>query len=175
MRLTRSTSSSDMASGSGMPRIALIAEAVVQAMPLVVNAPVVAPVGPGERGGELAADPDGQLPAVELLPAVGEDVIAVAGGEVDELVGELVVVLQRVHQRGRVDPQRQSLVHRQPQELGVAHGQRVVVGGAVDEVIGQVGAGLAHRLDVVHGEVELLEGEAPHLADHAGDELVGRL
>ncbi len=67
--------------------------------------PVVGDVGSGERRGELAADADGQLAACDLLPAVGEHVVAMAGGEVHELMGELVVVLQRVHERGRVDPE----------------------------------------------------------------------
>jgi hypothetical protein len=66
--------------------------------------------------------------------------------------------------------------HGQPQELGVAGRHGVVIGRAVDEVVGQVGATLAEvDFDVVDGEVELLEGEAADLADHAGDELVGSL
>ena len=85
------------------------------------------------------------------------------------------MVLQRVHQRGRVDAELERGAQRQPQELGVGGGQRVLVGGPVDEVVGQVRAGRTGLADVVDGEVELLEGEAADLADHAGDQVVGRL
>jgi hypothetical protein len=83
-----------------------------------------------------------------------------------------VVVLECVDQRRRIDPQRQRLAQREPQELGVAGHQGVVVGRAVDEVVRQIRAGRAHHLDVVHGEVELLEREAAHLAHHARDQVV---
>ena len=48
-----------------------------------------------------------------------------------------------------------------------------MVAGAGHEVVGEIGATVGHGLDVVEGEVELLEGEAAELADQAGDELVG--
>ena len=89
-----------------------------------------------------------------------------------ELVGQLVVVLQRVHQRRRVDAQIQRGAQGQPQELGVRGRERVVVGGAVDEVVGQVRARLGGDLDVVDGQVQLLEGEPADLAHHARDEVV---
>ena len=66
-------------------------------------------------------------------------------------------------------------VEREAEELGVAGREGVVVGGPVDEVVGEVGAALGRALDVVDREVELLEGEAADLADHAGDQLVRRL
>ena len=60
--------------------------------------------------------------------------------EVDQLVGQLVMVLQGMYQLDRVDPEREGLVQREPQELGVCHSQRMLIGRAVDEVVGQVGA-----------------------------------
>ena len=48
-----------------------------------------------------------------------------------------------------------------------------MVAGAGHEVVGEIGATLGHGLDVLEGEVELLEGEAAELAHQAGDELVG--
>ncbi len=103
------------------------------------------------------------------------DVVAVAGRPVDQLVGQLVVVLQRVDQRRGVDAELEGGAQRQPQELGVGGGQRVLVGGPVDEVVGQIRAGLADLADVVDGQIELLEGEPADLADHAGDQVVGGL
>ena len=89
---------------------------------------------------------------------------------VDELVGELVVVLHAVHQLHRFHAELERLAQRQPQELGVPRRERVVVGGPADEVVGQVGADRARVADVLDREVELLEGEAADLAHHAGDE-----
>ena len=66
-------------------------------------------------------------------------------------------------------------VEREPDKLGVGRRQRVVVGGPVDEVVGKIGAALRGALDVVDGEIELLEGEATDLAHHAGNQLVGSL
>src|SRR4029077_14925054 len=59
------------------------------------------------------------------------------------------------------------------QEFGIAGDEGVMVSGAGDEVVREIGATVGHGLDVVQGEVELLEGEATEFADHAGDELVG--
>ena len=92
-----------------------------------------------------------------------------------QLVGQLVVVLQGVHQRRRIDAEFDRRPQRQPQELGVTGGQGVLIGGPVDEVVGQVGTGLTRLADVVDGEVQLLEGEPADLANHAGDQVVGRL
>ena len=47
---------------------------------------------------EIGAYPLAEFTTGQRLATVGEGVVAVAGGEVHELVGELVVVLQRVHQ-----------------------------------------------------------------------------
>src|SRR5215213_7179274 len=46
---------------------------------------------------------------------------------------------------------------------------------AIDEVIGKIGTIFRRLLDVVDGQVQLLERKAAHLADHAGDQLVGGL
>ncbi len=124
---------------------------------------------------KILPDGDGQLVTGELLAAEPESVSRVQGLEVHQLVGHLVVVLQRVHQRGRLDPVLHRQIEGEADELGVAGRQRVVIGGPVDEVVGEVGATLGGALDVVDGEVELLEREAADLADHAGDQLVGGL
>ena len=102
-----------------------------------------------------------------------EAVVAVGGSEVHQLVGQLVVVLQRVHQGDRLQALLQGGGQGEPQELGVARGQGVVVCGAVDEVVGQVRSARAGARDVVDGQVQLLEGEPADLADQARDQLVG--
>ena len=66
----------------------------------------------------------------------------VRGRPMHEFVGQFVVVLQRVDERGGIDPEFQGGAQGQPQELGVGGGQGVLVGGPVDEVVGQIGAGL---------------------------------
>src|SRR4051794_9393567 len=48
----------------------------------------------------------------------------------------------------------------------------MVVRGSIDEVVRQVGTGLAQRLDVVDRQVQLLERETTRLADHARYEVV---
>ena len=126
----------------------------------------------GERVDELAPDTHGQVSPADLLTAEVEEVVAVQVGEVDQLVGHLVVVLQRVDEAARRHSRAEGEGEGEPQEGGVPRRQRVVVCRTVDEVIGQVGAGRPHRADVVDGEVELLEGEPTELADHARDELV---
>ncbi|SPZ42568.1 Uncharacterised protein [Rhodococcus wratislaviensis] len=50
-----------------------------------------------------------------------------------------------------------------------------MVGGTIDEVVGQVGSGRPHRLDVVDREVQFLERESPHLPHDAGDQVIRRL
>jgi uncharacterized membrane protein len=64
----------------------------------------------------------------------------------DQLVGELIVILQRMHETERLQTLPQRGIQGQPQELGVAGGQGVVVIGPVDEVVGQVGPHSAVRL-----------------------------
>ena len=116
-----------------MPSVAAITVAVVHAMPFVreacgctARAAPVSRVVERRRGRARRARSRSRS-----SPRVREQVVAVAGREVHELVGELVVVLQRVHERGGVDPDaRSARFEREPQELGVAGDQRVVVGRA---------------------------------------------
>ena len=129
----------------------------------------------GEVAAHVVAHGVAEVAAGDLGAVVGEQVVAVALRPVQQLVGQLVVVLQRVHQRGGVDADVQAGAQAQPQELGVAGGQRVLVGGPGDEVVRQVRAGLAGGADVVDRQVQLLEGEAADLAHHARDEVVRRL
>jgi len=100
----------------------------------------------GARAGQVVvkvgADDARERGATELLAVVVVQVVPVQGGEVDQLGGQLVVVLQGVNQLDRLDPQGQRLAQRQAQEFGVSHRQCVTVGGPVDEVVGQVGAAL---------------------------------
>src|SRR5512133_3649440 len=63
-------------------------------------------------------------------------------------------------------------VEREPDELCVAGGERVVIGGPVDKIVGKISSPLGGALDVVDGEIEFLEGEASDLANHAGDQLI---
>jgi hypothetical protein len=130
---------------------------------------------PGQALDQLVAHRDRQLPAGDLAAAEPVLLLAVQGGEVHQLVGHLVVVLQGVDERHRLHSHGPRLVQGQPQELRVPGGHGVVVGRSGDEVVGQVGAPLLGVADVVDGEVELLEGEPADLAHHAGDQLVGRL
>ena len=129
----------------------------------------------GEPVVEVGPHPLGELTAGDLLAAVGEDVVAwLVAKCTSSWVSSSWFCSACTSEAGSM-PSSQREVERQPQELGVAGHERVVVGGPGDEVVGQVGAGLAHRLDVVHRQVELLEGEPAHLADHARDQVVGRL
>ncbi len=86
--------------------------------------------------------------------------------------GQLVVVLHRMDQRGRIDAERVDFTQHQPQELGIAGDQSMVIGRAGDEVVGQVGATVGHRGDVVDGQVQFLEAETTGLADCASNQLV---
>ena len=90
-----------------------------------------------------------------------------------QLERELVMVLERMDQGRRIDLVRLLESQHETEELGIAGDEGVVVAGAGHEVVGEIGATLRHRLDVVEGEVELLEGEAAELAHEAGDELIG--
>jgi len=56
----------------------------------------------GKPFDELAANGDGKLPAGYLGAAEREAVIPVNGREMHELVGHLVVILQRVHEPDRL-------------------------------------------------------------------------
>ena len=120
--------------------------AVVEAMPLVVKIALYGAAAAGEPFDELGADGDRQLRPGHLGTAEAEAVVAVGGGEVHQLVGQLVVVLQSVHQGDRLQALLQGGGEGEPQELGVAGGQGVVVGGAVDEVVGEVRPALRRSL-----------------------------
>src|SRR5690606_10066602 len=98
-------------------------------------------------------------------------VVGVQRPEVHQFQGQLVMVLQRVDQRRRVNAEGVHFAQHQPQELGVASQQGMVIGRAGDEVVGQVGAAVGHGGDVVDGQVQLLEAETTGLANGAGDQL----
>ncbi len=121
---------------------------------------------------QLLTDQLTQMPAGKRLALVVVVVVGVQGPEMHQLQGQLIVVLQRVDQRGRIDAEGMHLAQHHAQELGVAGDQRVVIGRPGDEVIGQVGAAVGHGGDIVDGQVQLLEAEATGLADRAGEQLV---
>src|SRR4030095_13056946 len=73
----------------------------------------------------------------------------------------------RIDLVGLLEPEHEA------QEFGIAGDESVMVAGAGHEVVGEIGTAVGHGLDVLEGEVELLEGEATELADQDGDELVG--
>src|SRR3546814_833103 len=129
----------------------------------------------GETLGEVGADLLGQLAPRDLAPAESVMVVAVPCRPVHELIGELVMVLQPVHELDRLHPEIERRRERQPEELGLTRCQSVVISRAADEVIGQVGTDGPGVADVLDGEVELLEGEATDLAHHPGDDVVGRV
>ena len=126
-----------------------------------------------EAAEHLGSDDLAQLAALHRLAAEREGGVLVAGPEVHQLEGELVVVLERVDEACRIDLVGLLEPEHEAQEFGIAGDEGVMVAGARHEVVGEIGATVGHGLDVVEGEVELLEGEATELADHAGDELVG--
>ena len=82
------------------------------------------------------------------------------------------MVLQRVHQGRRFNSVPPCQVECEANELGIAGRDGMVIGGPVDEVVRKVGSSRGGALDVVDGEVEFLEGEAAHLANHARDQLI---
>ena len=133
---------------------------------------VVGRVFAGQPLVHFLADVLTQDAAGQRLAAVVVMVVGVQRPEVHQLQGQLVVVLQRMDQRGRVDTEGVHLAQHQPQELGVAGEQGVVIGRAGDEVVGQVGAAVGHGGDVIDGQVQLLEAETAGLADGTGDQLV---
>ena len=120
----------------------------------------------------LFADVLAQDIAGEGLTLIEEAVVGMQGPEMHQFQGKLVVVLQGVDQRAGVDALAVHFPQHQAQKFGIAHQQRVLVGRAGDEVIGQVGAALGHGCDVIHGEVQLLETEATGLANRAAEQLV---
>jgi len=153
-----------------MPRLAAMIDAVVQAMPFYEHSVV---------GRSLAREQVThglphmlcELSAGVVHTSEGVAVLAVPG-EMHQLVGELIVVLQGVHKGRLVDTEAQRLAQREPQEFRVVGGKGELVGRTGDEVVGQVGADCAGVDDVVDGEVQLLEGEAADLAHHGTDQLV---
>ena len=146
----------------------------VEAMPFCGEGRVVGPGRAGQPVGELGPDSTASSLPGAPRPRKVNDVVAVHRGEVHQLVRHLVVVLQRMHQRHRLDAEVGGQVQGEAEELGVAGGQGVVVGGAGDEVVRQVAPRAELRAMSSIGQVQFLEGEATDLADHAGDELVGR-
>ena len=126
-----------------------------------------------EAAVQLGPDDLAQLASFHLLAAEREGGVLVTGPEVHELEGELVVVLQRVDEGRRIDLVGLLEPKHEAQELGIAGDEGVMVGRAGHEVVGEIRAPLRHLLDVLEGEVELLEGETTDLAHQAGDELVG--
>ena len=119
--------------------------------------------------------PDGvaQRAALHRLAAEGERRVLVPGPEGHQLERELVVVLERVDEARGIHLEGPLHVEHESQERGVAGDERVVVGRAGDEVVGEIGAPLRHRGQVLEGQVQLLEREAAELAHQPGDELVG--
>ena len=173
--LIDSTSSTDRLSISVMPSEAAMIVAQVEAMPFWVKVELYGPASPVSRSvSSVRISTASSLPGMLLAPE-GERLVAVHGGEVHQLVRHLVVVLQGVHQRHRLDAEVGGQVQGEAEELGVAGGHGVVVGRPGDEVVRQVRAPGRAARDVVDRQVELLEGEAADLAHHAGDELVGGL
>ena len=71
----------------------------MHAIPLVVNVRLYGAASPVRWVDELAADGHGEVAAADLPAPEHELVVGVSGGEVDELVGQLVVVLEPVDQR----------------------------------------------------------------------------
>ncbi|RMR97996.1 hypothetical protein ALP74_05228 [Pseudomonas coronafaciens pv. garcae] len=110
--------------------------------------------------------------AGECLALVMESIVGVQRPEMHQFQRQLIVVLQRMNQRRRVDAISMHLTQHQAQELSGAGQQRVLVGGPRDEVVGQVSAALPHGRDVIDGQVQFLKAEAPRFADRPGQQLV---
>ena len=77
--------------------------AVVEAMPFWVKVALYGPASPVRWSSRSWRTVTASSPPLISLAAEGEGVPGVQGGEVDQLVGHLVVVLQGVHQRHRLD------------------------------------------------------------------------
>jgi hypothetical protein len=116
----------------------------------------------------LFADVLAQDVAGEGLAHVQVLIVSVKGPEMHQLQGQFIVVLQGMDQRGRIDAKIVDLAQHQPQELGSTGQQRVLIGRASDEVIGQIGAAVGHGGDVVDGQVQFLKAETTGLADRPG-------
>ena len=83
---------------------------------------VVGAVLAGEPLTKVSPDGFAEGFAGELLTLVGVDVVAVRRRPVHEFVGQFVVVLQRVDQRGGIDAQCQGGAQREAQKFGVGGG-----------------------------------------------------
>src|SRR5262245_23715994 len=120
----------------------------------------------------LGADDLAQLAALHGPAPKGDRRIRVPGPEVQELEGELVVVVHRIAESSRIDPVRLLEAEHKAQEFGIAGNEGMVIGGARHEVVREICAPVGHGLNVLEGKVELLEGETAELAHQPGDELV---
>src|SRR5215210_4605142 len=92
---------------------------------------------------QFGTNSDRQLRTGHVGSAEGEDLLPVCCSEMHELVSQLVVVLQGMHQEDRLQPLLQRGVECEPQELRVASGQSMVVCGAVDVVVGKISTAFA--------------------------------
>ncbi len=81
--------------------------------------------------------------------------------------------LERMDEGRRIDLVRLLESQHQTEELGIAGDEGVVVAGGGARSRRRDRRHPRHRLDVVEGEVQVLEGEAAELAHEAGDELIG--
>ena len=143
-------------------------DAVLREDPVVVR-------GARETLGELRPHEFGEVAAGDLGPAEAVLIVGVPGRPVHQLVGELVVVLQSVHELHRLHAELERRREREAQELGLPGREGMVVPGATDEVVGQVGTDRTGVADVLHGQVQLLEGETADLANHPADDVVRRV
>src|SRR5699024_10848883 len=125
--------------------------------PVLRERSVVRPRGAGEPGAQISSDLVGEGGPGDPAATEVELVSCVRRREMYEFVGEFIVVLQRMHERGLINAVSDSLFEGQPQEFDVAHGEGVVVAGAGDEVVTEVSAGFGGERDRVDREVELLE------------------
>ena len=88
---------------SGKSSEAAMIVAVVEAIPFWVKVRLYGCCRPGQVVEQVLAHGDRELVSAQVLAVVGEPVLGVQRLEVDQLVGHLVVVLQGVHQRDRLD------------------------------------------------------------------------
>ena len=86
------------------PSEAAMIVAVVEAMPFWVKVRLYGAAGPVRWFEQVVAYGHRQLVPADVLAAETEPVIGVQSLEVHQLVGHLVVVLQRVHQAKRAPP-----------------------------------------------------------------------
>ena len=116
------TSSAVISSRLVKPCVAAMTEAVVHAIPFCVNTRLKSAL-PVSFSVSSARIVSAISPPVMSSCTEAVLVIPVQRRPVDELVGQLVVVLHSVHQAHRFDAQLERLTQRQPQELGVAASQ----------------------------------------------------